>query len=43
MLILQRVDGDMAAFHATCAEIAAAPPAEREARMQRLTAAANSN
>lgn len=39
-LILRRVDGDMAAFHAVCAEIAAAAPAERAARMSSLLAAA---
>jgi predicted aminopeptidase len=38
--ILRLVDGDMAAFHAACAEIAAALPAERKASMDSLTAAA---
>lgn len=42
-LILLRVDGDMAAFHAACAEIAAAPSAEREASMNRLVAAAKTD
>ena len=42
-LILRRVDGDMAAFHAVCAELAAAPSVERKAHMDRLTAVANSD
>lgn len=42
-LILRRVDGDMTAFHAACAELAAAPSAERKASMDSLIEAAKSD